>query len=205
MSETFPAPMEIDDIKKITRNVEEINNDAIALQKEINTNLGLANSHFNDFVIFNKEFDDNIAPILNRINNDHMAETDNAHIGNIPNKSPGYQEKLSRQNNTPTQVIDCEVLFITDTNLHRMKPEIMNNGTKAQKIFCPTIGDIEYIINNNAVKKKPNIIYIQCGTNDIEGSDFETDTIGTRFKEIVKKMKYIIDDGEFSLMQPIGF
>ena len=97
---------------------------------------------------------------------------------------------------TPTQVIDCKVLFITDSNLHRMKPEIMNNGTKVQKIFCPTIGDIEYIVNNNVVKKKPNIIYIQCGTNDIEGSDFETDTIDTRFKEIVKKMKYIIDDGE---------
>ena len=44
--------MEIDDIEKITWNVEEINNDTIALQKEINTNLGLANSHFNDFVIF---------------------------------------------------------------------------------------------------------------------------------------------------------
>ena len=52
--------------------------------------------------------------------------------------SPVFQEKRNKakikENPDFTQNIDCEVLFFTDSN----------HGTSAEKIFCPTLGDIDF-------------------------------------------------------------
>ena len=125
------------------------------LQHEIITNLNHTKEHFNDFVGFKKEFNENVAPMLNKSNNNYMKGN---HDDSVPYGNG--QQNASRSKTHATQFIDCEVLFLTDSNLHRMKPEIMNNGTTSQKIFCPTVQDIENVMNNAVIKTKPRQIYI---------------------------------------------
>ena len=74
--------------------------------------------------------------------------------------STSFQEKSNQNKATFKQTIDCVVVFLTDSNLHKINVDIMNHGKVAQKIFCPQIRDIEYIIENNAIKRKPLQIYI---------------------------------------------
>ena len=88
--------------------------------------------------------------MLNKINNNYMKGN---HDESVP--SGNGQQNASRSKTQATQFIDCEVLFPTDCNLHRMKPEIMNNGTTSQKIFCPTVQAIENVMNNDVIKTKP--------------------------------------------------
>ena len=73
------------------------------------------------------------------------------------------------------QTIECDVLFLTDSNLHKMKPEIMDHGLISQKIFCPTFKDIEHVISHINVKQTPSIVYIQR-TTDIEKVNFNLES-----------------------------
>ena len=110
--------------------------------------------------------------------------------------SPGYQQKLVNKSNVTSEVIDCEVLFLTDSNLHRMNANIMNHGTKATKLFCPMWKDIEYVTSNSEIKRKPKQIYIQTLTNDIEREDFEVGDMCTRIKNVLTNLKDVIDEEE---------
>ena len=110
-------------------------------------------------------------------------------------RSPGFQEKSSTNNNVK-QTIDCEVLFLTDSNLHKMNVDIMNHGTVAQKIFCPQIRDIEYILRNNVCKRKPPKIYVQCGTNDIEAADFDMGVMNERISNMINALSETLLDDE---------
>ena len=72
-------------------------------------------------------------------------------------ESPVFQEKHTiakiEENPVFTLDVDCEVLFITDCKLHHMHTQIMNHGTSVEKIFCPTFGDTDYVVDNSHIKK----------------------------------------------------
>ena len=73
------------------------------------------------------------------------------------------------------QTIECDVLFLTDSNLHKMKPEIMDHGLISQKIFRPTFKDIEHVISQSNIKQTPSIVCIQR-TTDIEKVNFNLES-----------------------------
>ena len=246
------------------------------MKEEMKTTLDLANSQYVEFVDFQKLFDTNIYPILDRINEDiingdkmeliidksnqsnsividsvldqisvnlelsnqqhteflefknecttklsalSMIEADK-HPGSYicsQNYVPVSEENCSRSNdetvsrdvdNSPSfhrirtnnnqlsspDVIDCEVLFLTDSNLHKMKEDIMNHGTKATKFFCPLWKDVEYIVNECGVARKPKQIYIQTCTNDIDRSEFHVNDVSNRITEVLVSLKDLIDE-----------
>ena len=109
--------------------------------------------------------------------------------------SPSFQ-RTRMNNNQPSSpdVINCEVLFLTDSNLHKMKEDIMNHGTKATKFFCPLWKDVEYIVNECEVARKPKQIYIQTCTNDIDRSEFNVNDMSNRITEVLGSLKDIIDE-----------
>ena len=202
------------------------------LEAEIKRSLDLANARYSYFTTFKEEFNKNVTPTLERINNAYMKDnsvssnisqvslnreyltnTDvenslddqnsvvNNHLHNGSNlRSPSFQEysRRNNNNNNSKQIIDCEVLFLTDSNLHKMNADIMNHGTVAQKLFCPQIRDIEYIIRNSVCKRKPSKIYIQCGTNDIETGDFNMNYMSNRINNMIDELNNTLlgDDGE---------
>ena len=126
--------------------------------------------------------------MLNKINNNYMKGN---HDESVP--SGNGQQNASRSKTQTTQFIDCEVLFFTYSNLHRMKLEIMNNGTTSQKIFCPTVQDIENVMSNAVIKTKARQIYIQCGTNDLEEPGFDKDNM---IEGLITKIKSNFDEPE---------
>ena len=91
------------------------------------------------------------------------------------------------------------MLFITDSNLHRMRTEIMNHGTSVEKIFCPTFRDIDYVVENSHVKKKPSKIYVQVGTNDIETNKFSEEEMKKRLLACLNKLKSINPEADIFL------
>ena len=68
----------------------------------------------------------------------------------------------------------------------------------AQMIFCPQLRDIEYIIENNTIKRKPSQIYVQCGTNDIERSIYNMEEMSTRINNLTSALidRVLDEDGE---------
>ena len=89
-------------------------------------------------------------------------------------------------------------MFLTDSNLHKMNVDMMNHVTVAPKIFCPQIRDIEYIIENNAIKRKPSQIYIQCGTNDVGRPSYNVDETSMRIDNIISALidQVLDEEGE---------
>ena len=176
----------------------------------------LSNARFKDYENFKDVFKKDVEPILDRINNAYMGNPINpsqvgavvpeqvlsqVEVNNVPYRrngvinSPSYQETSNRRNRNGEQ-IDCEVLFLTDSNLHKMNVDIMNHGTDAQKIFCLQFKDIEYIIENATTKRKPSKIYTQCGTNDFENVNI--DEMKGRMNNIITAISSNIlsEDGE---------
>ena len=148
-----------------------------SLEDEIKTNLGLSKGQFKDYVRFKAEFNKNVIPTLDRINNNYMGNkivqtnyiketSDNTHVfgGNSQQETnPGVGEGLINENDTHStgfrgnttesqHEINCDVLFLTDSNLHKMNADIMNHGTDAQNIFCPLLIDFELIYSKETFK-----------------------------------------------------
>ena len=108
-----------------------------------------------------------------------------------------YSSSLQQGNNNNSLVIDSEVLFIHDSNLHRMKPEIMNNGTRAEKIFCPTIrNNLDLLFDNVTVKMSPKQVFIQVGTNDLHHADVDIDDLLARMKNLCLKIRTKLNNPE---------
>ena len=62
---------------------------------------------------------------------------------------------VSGASNNKNFNIDCEVLLIGDSNLASLKPEIMNKGTKCQKIICYTLEDVTNMIKSANIINSP--------------------------------------------------
>ena len=79
------------------------------------------------------DYRDKSPPVQNDIRNTFPRNINSVQQENEINirrsqTSPSMQELGNRNNNTIC-TIDCDVLFLTDSNLHKMKPEIMNHGS----------------------------------------------------------------------------
>ena len=110
-----------------------------SLEEEIRKIVELSNARFKDYENFKDVFKKDVEPILDRINNAYMGNPINpsqvgavvpeqvlsqVEVNNVPYRrngvinSPSYQETSNRRNRNGEQ-IDCEVLFLTDSNLHK--------------------------------------------------------------------------------------
>ena len=170
------------DVESMKIAIEEVKAVSDSLQDKVKTNRDLTDTKFNDFVLFKQDFNDNVIPILDRLNqgfidksifipdninnippisNDKVAtklteivdenrinQTDPLFVesprlhestdenipvgngyqlfqsGNGKQRSPGYQQHLTNKDHESPEEIDCEVLFLTDSNCHRMKADI---------------------------------------------------------------------------------
>ena len=70
-----------------------------SLKEEIKTNLELANFQFNHFVLFKEDFDKNVTPALDRVNNEYMEENIVRHNDNHVSDSTQANDNLSREVN----------------------------------------------------------------------------------------------------------
>ena len=90
---------------------------------------------------------------------------------NINNNLQHNTKKCSITGNAidySSSTVKCEYLFITDSNLKNIKPDIMNPGSVCQKVFAPTFNHIHEYIDKVTVVKAPNVIFFHCGTNCID-------------------------------------
>ena len=90
--------------------------------------------------------------------------------------------------------IKCDVLFLGDSNILKMKPEIMDHQINAQKYFCPHTIDIIDIIDRCTVVETPKRIYIQTGTNDIESVNFDAQEYGRIIMKLLELIKIKFDN-----------
>ena len=152
--------------------LENINEKFVALRNEISNNLTISINQYNDYVEFKTDFERNTVPILDRINEDYVN----------PQRILQPNQILSDNSNSEDIVtveeIKCDVLFLGDSNILKMKPEIMDHQINAQKYFCPHTIDIIDIIDRCTVVETPKKIYIQTGTNDIESVNFDAQEYG---------------------------
>ena len=108
--------------------------------------------------------------------------------------SPSLQEVGSGNNNKLTQTIECDVLFLTDSNLHKTKPEIMNHGSISQNKICPTFKDIEYVVSNSNITFK-DIEYVVSNSNIIfKDIEYVVSNSNITFKDI----EYVVSNSNIT-------
>ena len=107
--------------------------------------------------------------------------------------STGIENMVHDEQKDSPIKIDCDVLFLTDSNLYRMDCSI-NYGTNCQKFKCPLIKDVLNIIENGTCDKNVDCVYIQCGTNDLDHEDVES--ISYRLSDIADKAKQKFKDAK---------
>ena len=78
--------------------------------------------------------------------------------------------RTQRQNQQLDCVIDCDVLFIHDSNLYKLNEKIMQRNTQCQKILAYTVPQAIEIIQRATFKSIPRKILIHVGSNDVEYS-----------------------------------
>ena len=168
--------------------LENINEKFVALRNEISNNLTISINQYNDYVEFKTDFERNTVPILDRINEDYVN----------PQRILQPNQILSDNSNSEDIVtveeIKCDVLFLGDSNILKMKPEIMDHQINAQKYFCPHTIDIIDIIDRCTVVETPKKIYIQTGTNDIESVNFDAQEYGRIIMKLLELIKIKFDN-----------
>ena len=90
--------------------------------------------------------------------------------------------------------IDCDALFLTDSNLYKMDCSIMNYGSVCQQVKCPLIKDVLSVIQDGTFEKQVSWVYIQCGTNDLEHE--EVDSVTYKLSDVIDKVKQKFDNAK---------
>ena len=107
---------------------------------------------------------------LNRME-EHIRSLQTKYSENLTSSESNLTTRLKNIANydADTKVnIDCDVLFIGDSNLKMMKEEIMDKGSKCQKIICFTINEVSSLLEDINIVQSPKNIFIHVGTNDLE-------------------------------------
>ena len=112
-------------------------------------------------------------PTLNRTNTAYMG---NENLAEVISRS--LDQERTTQNEASTEVlpnikIDCDVLFLGDSNLNQMRTEIMDYGTKCEKIKCVLLSDIVNLLDKAEIKRVVKSVYMQCGTNNLDHDSAE--------------------------------
>lgn len=108
---------------------------------------------------------------------------------NLENIAEYHTGEIFSKNHDQTSLIriDCDVLFLVDSNLYRMDCAIMNHGTKCQKYHCPLIKDVLKVIENGEDTNGVKQVFIQCGTNDLDNQEVDSTTF--RLSDVIDKAK----------------
>lgn len=169
---------------EISRNIEKTTNE---LRREVRENLKNANIQHKQFINFKKEFEAQVMPTLNRINNGHMKN------GNSTEPiSSTLDQKRTVRPGTPNEeasdiMIDCDVLFLGDSNLNHLKTDIMDYGTKCEKIICVHLSDVYNVIDKGNIKRDMKSVYMQCGTNNLDHDN--TEKVKSDMENVINRLK----------------
>ena len=125
-------------------------------------------------------------------------------IANEINPIPVLKDDVpSRKQHNPIDYSNTQFnhdfIFLVDSNLGKINPSIMNEGSSCMKVFCPTLKHINNLLDNTNIIKEPKSIFIHTGTNLFDEPGFsieqmEMDYVNTIFKlkEIFPSSKIII-------------
>ena len=119
----------------------------------------------------------------------NQGKSDSTNLGNNTNfqNSAASKSKNSQNPYNKEIEIDCDVLFLGDSNLKPMKPEIMDNRNKCQYIYCPMLENIKDVVNNAKIKRYLKHVYLQAGTNDLDHDS--VDTVSYQISDIIDLLK----------------
>ena len=87
--------------------------------------------------------------------------------------------------------VDSEYLFITDSNLKRINPDIMNHGTKCAKVYCPTFQHVKDYLDKVNVISSPKVIFFHCGTNCLDEWFRDVKMFEDEFVKILTNVKTV--------------
>ena len=163
-----------------------------------------AEERYGEYLKFIEEYKKDVTPTLERINNEYMdgsrGERLSSRLFDLPAYKPLVENAnadvdLTASNISSSNIsnnkcdIDCEVLFIGDSNLKPLKPEIMNNGTICQKVICYTLDGVIEFINSANIIVGPKKVYFQVGTNDLDDDNLEMDIFLCKFERVLQLLK----------------
>ena len=98
-------------------------------------------------------------------------------------------KKSKREIDYSKCLFTSDYIFITDSNLTKMDPSIINHGSNCSKFFCPTLSHIGDLFTNITIIKQPKVIFIHCGTNDIELDGFTQDKFEDMYVNLLDKIR----------------
>ena len=88
-----------------------------------------------------------------------------------PSEHPFIEEELAEHQAT------FNVLLLVDSNLKNLKPDILSNESICAKFYCPTLNDIDNLIENEDIRIQPTKIFVHCGTNHFHKNDRKIDKV----------------------------
>ena len=108
-------------------------------------------------------------------------------IKNFNNKNKADQDNTKQTEEQTRSEINGEYLFLVDSNLAKINPDIMNRGSKCQRFYCPTFNHVAEFLRNVNISSHPETIFFHCGTNCLDNRN--EDKFQDDFLEIIGKLK----------------
>ena len=143
-----------------------------------------------------EHYDENIKEIKDKINR-YQSDLENFKLQpkdklvNAQNHdvSTSHQPMVYKNVDYSQAVFNHDVIFLVDSNLGKIKPEIMDTNKTWATFFCPTMTHIDFLTKRGKVVKQPSSIFIHCGTNDLSMKSRSTENLEDEYIEIISKVR----------------
>ena len=99
-----------------------------------------------------------------------------------------YREKFKPVDYSNT-TFNHDVVLLVDSNLGKVNSDILNHGSRCNKIFCPTLRHVNDLLDKVKIIKQPDVIFLHTGTNHLDEPDFYTEQLEKDYVDIILKLK----------------
>ena len=96
------------------------------------------------------------------------------------------EQRETRQPERYDESFDHDVIYFVDSNLRKMKEEIMDNNMSGKKVMCYKLDQIDEVLQNSTITRQPKFVLIHCGTNHLNYETESTKELEEQYKKTLK-------------------
>ena len=110
---------------------------------------------------------------------------------------PLHQPLENKGGDYSNTTFNHDVILLVDSNLVKIRPDIMDAGKTCAKFFCPTLAHIDFLMKSVEIKKQPQIVFIHCGTNHLSERYQLTRFLEDDFIDSISNLRKMLPNAKF--------
>ena len=89
-----------------------------------------------------------------------------------------------------------DVVFLVDSNLDGIIPDIMDAKNTCTKFFTPTLAHIDFLLKGVKIMKQPKYVFIHCGTNHLSHRNQSTTKLEDTFIDTISNIRNLLPNSK---------